>query len=132
MNKHLYVLSIDDLTEILNLDKESAIDYAKNFSYFYINNKMYISAEEFYGEKYIIDDYIEFENIDGNNNIKIIKLLPKAYSVKDISKIFNCSIKQAYVIIKEIPFSFLLHNKLYVTNYDLQKWIESKINIYHK
>ena len=132
MNKHFYVLSIDDLMKILNLDKERAIDYAKNFSYFYINNKMYISAEEFYGEKYIIDDCIEFENIDENNNIKIIKLLPKAYSVKDISKIFNCSIKQAYVIIKEIPFSFSLHNKLYVTNYDLQKWIELKISIYHK
>lgn len=126
-NNNLYVLSITDLMDMLNISKNEAEKYAENFPHFYINKKLYISAEEYFGEKYVIEDIIEFDDIEKNNS-KIIKILPKAYSINDISIIFNCSKKQAANIIKNIPSHFKLNKKYYVMNYDFNEWINSLKN----
>lgn len=126
-NSNIYVLSVTDLMEMLNLSKNEAKNYAKNFSHFYINKKLYISAEEYFGKKYVIDDIIEFEDIEKNSS-KIVKILPKAYSINDISTIFNCSKKQASNIMKNIPSHFKLNKKYYIMNYDFNEWINSLKN----
>lgn len=126
---YMYVLSIKDIQQIKKCSYDCAKRELFSYNYFYINSKPYILATEYFGKhKFSVSNFLCQQSIDGEIEVKIIKIMPQMYTVHDIQVIFGCGQRQAYEIMDIIPGSFRINSKRYVEDKCLREWLDSLPN----
>ena len=125
---NMYVLSAKDIKDLRGVSYTTALNYLKEFDYFYINSKPYILASDFFDEKYYVENIDFLSKIEGDNKTKLVKVLPLMLTVSDIRQIFQCGSRQAYEIMDLIPGMFKVNSKRYVRENDFKLWLDTLPN----
>ena len=120
---NMFVLSAKDIQDIRGVSYSTALNYLKEFNYFYINSRPYVLASDYFDEEYYVENIDFLSKIEGDNKTKLIKVLPLMLTVSDIRQVFQCGSRQAYEIMDLIPGVFRVNSKRYVHEEDFKKWL---------
>lgn len=124
----MFVLSAKDIQDIRGVSYSTALNYLKEFNYFYINSKPYVLASDFFDEEYYVENIDFLSKIEADNKTKLIKVLPLMLTVSDIRQVFQCGSRQSYEIMDLIPGMYKINSKRYVREQDFKKWMDSLPN----
>lgn len=125
---NMYVLNAKDIQDLRGISYQTALNYLKEFDYFYINRKPYILASDFFGKKYNVESVEYLSSREDDNQTKLVKVLPLMLTVADIKQVFQCGTRQAYEIMDLIPGMFKINSKRYVREKEFNEWLETLPN----